>query len=122
MNPGKARGDGIREGLNRQGLRESRQALEQDVSATEQPDEQASDHFLLAHQHLSDLALDQAAKSLLIFGDFPLGWLLAHGLSFSSIASIPTPAFEVSRDRRWGPRKIPNLSALLSRFCAIFFR
>jgi hypothetical protein len=58
------RADGVAERAHRQRLRESGHALEQDVAATEQADEDALDHVGLADDHLADLGhqvVDEAA-------------------------------------------------------------
>ena len=51
--------DRLGERAHRQRLRQSRHALEQDVSAGEQADEQPLDHVLLADDALPDLAHDR---------------------------------------------------------------
>jgi nucleotidyltransferase/DNA polymerase involved in DNA repair len=52
----------LRHRLHRERLGESRHALEEDVTAGEQPDEQALDHQLLRHDALRDLLRDRLAQ------------------------------------------------------------
>ena len=62
LNPGEARIDRLSEGANREGLRETRNALDQDMASSQQTDQEARDHRFLTHENLRHFVREFAAK------------------------------------------------------------
>ncbi len=80
LDPLEAAAEHLRGRLDRQRLREAGDALDQQVSAREQADEDALEHHVLARDHALDLEerlLEQLA--LLLYGRLAHGTLLARG-------------------------------------------
>jgi hypothetical protein len=66
--------DGVGHGLDREGLREARDSLDEDVPVGEQAHEDAVHDLLLAHDHAGDLALELRDEGALL-GDLLVDFL-----------------------------------------------
>ena len=84
LDPGERRVHHLREGAHRQGLGQAGHALQQDVPAGQQPDEQPLHHLVLPHDHLADFGRDPRAERFRRL-------LLRHSTPrHSSFGSMPT--------------------------------
>ena len=69
LNPGERRADDLGQGAHGEGLGQARHAFEQDMAAGQQPDEEALDHGILAHdasRHLLEDRLHRQGRGRLV--------------------------------------------------------